>query len=202
MPWKPDYITVAAASAFLRIPVGDTTDDTEVQQWVTSASRAIDDWCNRQFGQIAAPASRVYRRAAVYDATLGLWCLEIDDVQNATGLTINGTSYASSGAVLLPDNAPAETEPWTRLGFTSRPTLPYPGVSALTTVVAQWGWSTVPVQVTAAMRLQVGRWNFRRDAPAGVAGSPDSGSEVRLGARLDPDVKTTLLGLRRRRRVA
>lgn len=202
MVWKPDYLTAAEAAAFLRVPVGDTLDAAEIAVWVTTASRAIDQWCNRQFGQEAAPIARTYREAAVYDPSIGLWCLDVDDVQTSTGLLVGGVAYATSGAVLLPDNAPADGRPWTRLGFTSAPTLPYPGVSSSTVVTARWGWSAVPVQVTAATRLQLGRWNFRRDAPAGVAGSPDSGSEVRLLARLDPDLKTSLTGLRRRRMVA
>lgn len=202
MPWKPDYLTAAEAAAFLRVPTGDTVDAAEIAVWVTTASRAIDQWCNRQFGQLAAPAARTYRRTADYDPSVGLWCLDVDDVQDSTGLLVGGVAYASSGAVLLPDNAPADGRPWTRLGFTSAPTLPYPGVSSSVVVTARWGWTAVPVQVTAAARLQTGRWNFRRDAPAGIAGSPDSGSEVRLLARLDPDLKTSLAGLRRRRLVA
>lgn len=202
MPWKPDYLTAAEAAAYLRVPAGDVVDAAEIAVWVSTASRAIDDWCNRQFGKLAAPAARTYRSAAVYDPSLALWCLDIDDVQDVTGLLVGGVAYAASGAVLLPDNAPAEGVPWTRLGFSTPPTLPYPGVSSALVVTATWGWSTVPAGVTAATRLQLNRLNFRRDAPAGVAGSPDSGSEVRLLARLDPDAKTSLLGLRRRRKVA
>jgi len=202
MPWKPDYLTVAAAAAYLRIPAGDTVDDTELQVWVSTASRAIDEYCNRQFGQLAAPAARVYRRTPVLDPTLGLWCFDIDDVQDVTGFLVNGVAYASSGAVLLPDNAPADGRPWTRLGVTSYPSPSSPGSPVAGVLTGRWGWSAQPVQVGAAMRLQVSRWSFRRDAPSGVAGSPESGSEMRLLARLDPDVKTSLAGLRRRRMVA
>jgi hypothetical protein len=202
MPWKPDYLTVAQASAYLRIPAGDTLDDTELAAWVTTASRAIDEYCNRQFGQLAAPALRTYRRTPVYDPTLGLWCLEIDDLQDVTGFLVNGVAYASSGAVLLPSNAPADGVPWTRLGFTVQPYPSYPGAPVTNALTGRWGWSAQPAQVGSAMRLQIARWNFRRDAPSGIAGSPDSGSEMRLLNRLDPDVKTSLLGLRRRRMVA
>jgi hypothetical protein len=202
MPWKPDYLTVAQASAYLRIPGGDTVDDVELQVWVTTASRAIDDYCNRQFGQLAAPALRTYDDEPVYNPKLGLWVMEIDDLQDATGFLVNGVAYASSGATLLPRNAPADGLPWTRLGFATQPYGSYPGAPVTYGHTGRWGWSTQPTQVGAAMRLQINRWNFRRDSPAGIAGSPDSGSEMRLLNRLDPDVKTTLLGLRRRRKVA
>lgn len=200
MPWKPDYLTLAEAKAYLRIT--DAQDDAELAVWITAASRAIDRYCNRQFGQLSTVALRTYRQPPVYDPTLGLWCLAIDDLQDAAGFLVNGVAYVSSGAVLLPSNAPADGVPWTRLGFTACPVLPYPGAPAATSLTGRWGWSAQPAQVGAAARLQVSRWHFRRDAPSGVAGSPDSGSELRLLARLDPDVKTSLIGLQRRRMVA
>jgi hypothetical protein len=196
--WKPDYITVVQLDAYLR--VDDTIDDAELAVWVTSASRAIDKRTNRQFGQLAAPAARTYRRTPFYDPTTGLWTLEIDDVQDVTGLTINGVPYASSGAVLLPDNAPADGEPWQRIGFVTWPYPSYPGMPMSNTLVGRWGWSAVPSQVIGAAKLQCSRWAARRDSPYGIAGSPDAGSEMRLLARLDPDVSTTLAGLSRRRR--
>ncbi len=199
MPWKPDYLTLVEAKAFLRVT--DALDDTEIGNWITAASRAIDDRCNRQFGQIAAPAARVYRRPAVWDPGTGMWIRPIDDVQTAVGLTVGGVAYASSGAVLLPDNAPTNGRPWTALGFADAPELSYPGAPAALTVVAQWGWTTVPTQIVAAAKLQINRWNSRRDSPYGVAGSPTEGSEVRLLARLDPDVSVSLAGMSRRRRV-
>lgn len=197
MPWAPDYITVADATAYLR--VGDAVDNTELGLWCTAASRAIDKLTNRQFGQIAAPAARVYNRTPAYDPTTGLWLLEIDDVQDVTGALVNGTAYASSGAVLLPYNAPADGRPWTRLGFNYQPWAPTPGMPIVNTLTMRWGWTAIPSQVLVASRLQVSRWNARRDSPYGIAGSPDQGSEMRLLARLDPDVQTSLAGLSRRR---
>ncbi len=189
MPWKPDYITAAEAAEYLRVE-----DDAELATWVTAASRAIDKRCNRQFGKLSAPAARTYRGPAAYDPESGLWLLEIDDVQDVTGLTVGGVAYALSGAALLPDNAPADGAPYERLAFTD-----YPGGPVV--VSALWGWTAVPAQVVGAARLQVSRWAARRDSPYGVAGSPENGSELRLLARLDPDVSTTLAGLSRRRKV-
>lgn len=199
MPWKPDYLTLAAGKAFLRVL--DTQDDTEIAGWISAASRAIDARCNRQFGQVAAPVARVYRRPAVWDPVAGLWVLPVDDVQDVTGMTIGGVAFAASGAVLLPDNAPGESMPWTALGFPGRPDVSYPGSPVTVTVVARWGWATVPAQVPAAVKLQLNRWNSRRDTPYGVAGSPSDGSELRLLSKLDPDVAVTLAGLSRPRRV-
>lgn len=198
MAWKPDYLTAAEVAAYLR--VDDAVDNAEFAIWATASSRAIDRRCNRQFGQLAAPAARTYRRVPAYDPVTGLWILEIDDLQDATGFLVAGVAYASSGAVLLPDNAPADGVPWTMLGFAAAPLQVAPGSSVTTVLTARWGWSSVPQQVVAAAKLQCARWNARRDSPFGIAGSPESGSEMRLLARLDPDVATTLAGLSRPRR--
>lgn len=192
MAWKPDYLTAVQAAEFVRAP---GVDEDELATWCTAASRAIDKRCNRQFGQVDVAASRTYRRPAVYDVSTGLWLVEIDDVQDTTGLTVAGVAYASSGATLLPDNAAADGRPYERLGFEDDP-----GDDPLV-VVALWGWSEVPAQVVAACKLQVSRWASRRDSPYGIAGSPSDGTVLRLLARLDPDVSTTLAGLARRRRV-
>jgi hypothetical protein len=198
MPWQPDYLTLAEAKAYLRVT--DTVDDAEIAGWITAASRAIDSRCNRQFGQLAAPAARTYRRTPYYDPTTGLWTLEIDDVQDVTAATVNGVALASSGAVMLPDNAAANGRPYTRIGFVVFPFPQAPGVPQLNTLVMRWGWTAFPTPVPMAAKLQVSRWNYRRDSPQGVTGSPDTGG-VRLLAKLDPDVSTSLRGLSRRRKV-
>jgi len=197
VPWKPDYLTLAEAKAYLRAV--DTIDDAELPGWITAASRAIDRRCNRQFGQLAAPAARVYRRPAMWNPEVCMWVIDIDDVQDVTGMTVGGVAYASQRGVLLPDNAPADGQPWKALGFPDQPTASYVGAPVAVTVVARWGWTAVPLQVSAACKLQVSRWFSRRDSPNGIAGSPETG-QLRLLARLDPDVATTLTGLARRRR--
>lgn len=191
MAWAPDYVSATDVATYLG--VGDTVDNALYGVWATAASRAIDQKCNRQFGKLSVAAARTYRKAPYYNPATGLWQVDIDDVQDLTGLLVGGVAYASSGAVLLPDNAPADNRPWTALGFASCPSMPL-------VVTAIYGWTAVPTQVTAAAYLQVARWNFRRDSPAGVAGSPETGSEVRLLSKLDPDVATTLVGLSRRRK--
>ncbi|WP_030488191.1 hypothetical protein [Micromonospora chokoriensis] len=191
MPWKPDYVTAAQAAAFVRTP---GVNEAELATWCTAASRAIDKKTNRQFGKVDAPVARTYRRPASYDVVSGLWLLEVDDVQDVTGMTVGGVALASSGVTLLPDDAALESKPYERLGFSDYPDSPV-------VVSAIWGWSAVPAGVIGACKLQVSRWDSRRDSPYGVAGSPSEGSEMRLLARLDPDVSTALAGLSRRRRV-
>jgi hypothetical protein len=192
VPWAPDYLTDEEAADYVRAPGVELE---ELAIWCTAASRAIDKKTNRQFGQVSTLTERTYRRPAVYDRRSCLWLVEVDDVQDVTGMTIDGTAYADSGAVLLPDDAAAKGRPYERLGFETCPDAPV-------VASALWGWTAVPAQVVGACKLQVSRWSSRRDSPYGIAGSPTSGSEMRLLSRLDPDVATTLAGLSRRRRVA
>jgi len=51
----------------------------------------------------------------------------------------------------------------------------------------------VPTTVKQATLLQASRVFARREAPFGVAGSPDMGSELRLLEKVDPDVAVMLV---------
>lgn len=198
MPWAPDYLTVAEAKAWLQI--SDAVDDDELAVWCTTASRAIDTRCNRQFGKVATPTEVVYEEAPYYVPAYGRWLLDIDDLMDATGLEIAGTAYEEqTAAALWPRDAAMKGKPWTALAWTTEPYFGPAGTGLA--VTAAWGWSSVPVQVAGAARLQVARFHARRASPLGVAGSPSEGSELRLLARLDPDVAVSLAGLSRPRRM-
>jgi hypothetical protein len=200
MTWAPDYVTASDVANYLGDDVMAAADMAVYARFATSASRAIDRVCNRQFGKVVGSTTRVYRRMPAYSVTHGLWLLDIDDLFDATGMTVNGSAYATYGT-LLPDDAPLWGRPWTHLGLISPPIMSYPGAPITFTLVSpSFGWSAVPAQVPDAALVQCARWNFRRDAPAGVAGSPDQGSEIRLLSKLDPDVATKLLGLVRPRK--
>jgi hypothetical protein len=192
VPWAPDYLDLDDGKDWLQIE--HSNDDALITSWITAASRAVDSRCSgarpRQFGKLDELAEFTYDDVAVYDPRSRKWLLEIDDVTDVTGLTVNGTAYASQSAVLWPRDAVAKGKAYTALAFATAPTAPY----AETVVGARFGWSVTPVNVVGAVRLQLARWHTRRGAPFGVAGSPTDGSEVRLSARLDPDVAVVLRG--------
>lgn len=192
MVWAPDYVTLAQAKAARRIT--DNIDDAEISVYISAASRAIDDHCNRQFGLVAAPEARTY--TADYDAMRGLWYVEIDDLQTAVGMVVTADG-ATQTVTLEPRNAVLKGKAFTHLFFPVDLWLDDDEVG----IVAPWGWSAVPISVLNACKLQVSRFAARRDSPFGVAGSPDTGSEMRLLAKLDPDVAVSLRGYRRPRRV-
>lgn len=208
MAWKPDYTTAAALKNFMRIPSGDTADDTVIGAAITAVSRSIDDWTRRQFGLVSAPVARYY--TPTYRSASQSWICEIDDLQTASGLAVakdtdpgGAFSNAITAYTLAPLNAAADGVPWTELSIkqdaVNAPIFAshyWGGIqfssSDYIKVTASFGWTAVPAVVTEAALLQASRLVSRRDAPFGIAGSPDAGSEIRLLSRLDPDVLNLL----------
>lgn len=190
MVWAPDYVTANELKSFLRIDVADTVDDAQLAFAITAASRAVDLTTKRQFGQAAAAEARIYTPR--WDGSRCRWVIEIDDLQDATGLTVTTTAGTINLFTKQPVNAVVNGKPWTRLVVDPTAAVIPKGTENEATVTAKFGWSAVPPTIKQATLLQASRLFKRRDAPFGVAGSPEAGSEVRLLARIDPDVAVTL----------
>lgn len=200
MPWAPSYASALELRDFVRID--DDADDTVIEVALAGASRAIDDACDpredqyRQFGKTDAPEDRFYTASLRgYDAPVrGQWVAETDDIASTGGLVVailaeGGAWVEVSGVTLRPRNATQVGRPHTSVSFAGS-SCPVPPVTAdAIKVTAVWGWPAVPTAIHQACLLQASRLLSRRDAPFGVAGSPEVGSEVRLLARLDPDVE-------------
>lgn len=203
MPWAPDYVTPFDLGAYVRIP--DGSDDAQMSLAIAAASRAVDLACGRQFGQEAAPVARVYTARAVA-GYLGRWVVEIDDLMTAAGMVVDadldgdGTfETALSSYTRRPLNALVDGRPWTQLAVP--PSASLVATEGAVRVTARWGWSAVPEPVRQACMLQASRLFARRNSPFGIAGSPEAGSELRLLARVDPDVEVSLRPFKRHRRV-
>lgn len=196
MAWAPDYITSAELKAFKRI--SDTVDDTEIAGFITASSRAVDNATSRQFGQVGTAEARVY--TPEWDRRRNRWVIEVDDLDTTTGLVvtvINGTTtttITSANYTLEPRNAVAKGMVWTHivLGTSAEATPSRSDPLDSAGITAKWGWSTTPTTVKQASKVQAARFLARRDSPYGVAGSPNDGSELRLLALVDPDVKVML----------
>lgn len=208
MAWQPDYCTVDEFAAYATIP--DDADDTQIGQAVAAASRAVDRTASpegwRQFGLVAAPEARYY--TARWSLERGTWLVPIDDLMTVTGLVVEFDSAADgtyADAItahrLLPVNAAPKGRPWTCLEVLSSSDVTPDCTADAVRVTARWGWTDVPDPVVQATMLQASRLLARRNAPFGIAGSPESGSEMRLLARVDPDVAVSLVDFRRRKLV-
>jgi hypothetical protein len=185
--WAPDYCTLAEAKSYLNID--DSADDLFLAAWITTASRSVDNYCGRQFGQVASAETRTYTPR--WDRTLGAYVAQIDDLFDTDDLIVIVGEVEITGFELLPENGPARGKPFTEMVLTG------PGRVAADSPA--WGWPTIPAPVKTSTLLQMARLAIRRDSPFGVAGSPsDSGGETRLlGAVLDPDLRVALTGFRR-----
>jgi uncharacterized phiE125 gp8 family phage protein len=194
MAWAPDYVTSAELKAFLRI--SHTDDDAQVALAITAASRAVDTHAGRQFGVVASAEERFY--TGRWDRRRRRWVVDLDDLMSVTGFDAqvqdaDGTDLgAIDDYVLEPRNAAAKGRPWTSLTVRPDSTYKPTGLTDEIAVTALWGWSSVPTAVKEATLLQASRIFHRRTSPFGIAGSPDDGSEMRLLARVDPDVAVTL----------
>lgn len=185
MAWAPDYVTTADLRAYAtRSSV--TVDDGDLALVATTASRSVDLACNRQFGLVDQPEARVYTPR--WDRRRCRWLVEIDDLMTAVGLVVTLTAGTLTGFTLEPRNAPAKGRPWTLLVVDQDSTVTPAGTEYEAGITASWGWTTVPDPVKQAVFMQGNRFFARRTSPFGVAGSPELGSELRLLARLDPDV--------------
>lgn len=179
MTWEPDYVTAAELKAELRIT--DTNDDAQVARWVTSASRAVDNFCHRQFGRVATTEVRTYM--AAYDRHIGCYVAEIDDLCDTDDLIVMSGTTEVTDYTLYPLNALVKGKVYEQVRLSVAGELQIDGA---------WGWLAVPTSVKEATMLQASRLAARRDSPYGVAGSPSEGSELRLLARVDPDVETVI----------
>jgi hypothetical protein len=190
MAWKPVYATLDEMREWLRInDPDDTADDALLQLKLSAASRAVDGTCRRQFGKADTAVTRSYELR--WSRTRNAYVAEIDDLMDTTDLvfTVDGVTLTADHYRLMPRNAIADGEPYTYVVVSATPT----GEGVLDGL-ALWGWTPVsedepyPAPIREATMLQASRLNIRRDSPFGVAGSPSEGSELRLLARLDPDV--------------
>jgi hypothetical protein len=206
MAWAPSYVSADELAAYVRIP--DSADDTEIDYAIAAASRAIDKATNRQFGRTVGVEARYYTARKLQ--ALGMWSIKVDDLM--PGATEAEVSFDTDGDLTWSDeidpflayplNAAAEGCPWTRLLVPKTNTVQPTDASGAVRVVAQWGWDAVPVPVVQACLMQASRLLSRRDSPYGVAGSPEAGNELRLLAKLDPDVEVTLAAYKRPRDLA
>lgn len=186
MAWAPPYVDPDELNRFVR--VDDTVDDVEAGLAIEAASRAVDAFTGRQFGLVDTPEARRYTASL----RSGLWVVGIDDLMTSTGLAVTVPAGAITAYELTPINAAAMGRPWTRLVVIADSTVQPVGEAYEVTITARWGWTVVPAAVKQATLLQASRFLARRDSPYGIAGSPSDGSELRLLARVDPDVAVIL----------
>jgi hypothetical protein len=178
------YATTADFKAWLGIT--DNTDDVLLASVLDTASREIDRELRRFFYQSAAATVR-------YFTALNADELLIDDCVTLTAVATDNdadrvyeTTWLATDYDLLPENAAADSQPYTMLAEAPGGAYDFPvGVRKGVKLTGTWGWPAVPQEIQRACLLRAA-WLFKRkDSPLGVAGSGDLGV-LRVG-RWDPD---------------
>ena len=181
------YCTLADVKAALRLQ--DTVDDVLLENSINSASRMIDQYCNRYFYSGQAGEVRYYQ------ANDGFTCW-IDDAQTITEVktasvdpTIYDTTWDVSDYQVLPINRIANGGyyPITALTATDNYLFPVWADIALVKVTGTFGFPSIPEPIKFAAIIQASRLYKRLESPLGVAGVSDIGI-MRVGANIDGDV--------------
>lgn len=199
MAWKPDYVALEDAKKWVRLKTTDTLDDAEIEIIISTASRAVDRHCNRQFGKTAGAETRYY--TPWFDDERLRWIADVDDFMSTTGLVVTIGGVTTTTFTKEPINASQDGKPWEALAFDPATASVVPrGVEYEVAVTANpFGWTNIPPDVAFATRLQISRFLIRRDSPYGIAGTPEQ--QLRLLSKLDPDVAVALSDLIRARAV-
>lgn len=188
------YATLAQVKSALRVT--DNIDDSLLEMAIESASRAIDQYTNRNFYN-AGTAVRYYAPSnslnVLIDDLISIVKLESmnDDEQ------VYDTTWASDDYQLEPLNGITDgfEQPYTNIRAIGDYVYQTLEGEATVKVTGVWGWAATPIQVTQATVIQSSRIFKRLDSPLGII-SGELGS-MRVGSRLDPDVAQLVDSLRK-----
>lgn len=194
------YATLAELKVFVGIPDADTADDATLTVALDSASAQVDGYCGQTFTADEEATTRDYD---VVDTTQ----LDINPVSDLTGFELatdtdgDGTYetvWTGEEYRLEPTNAVAAGVSWDRIIALGPKYFPRNQTRPTVRVTALFGWpGDVPQAVKLATLIQAARLWKRKDAPFGIAGSPDLGSEMRLLNEVDRDAQNLLRHYRR-----
>lgn len=184
------YATLAQVKSALRIT--DNVDDTLLEQAIESASRRIDGYCGRWFYKTASTAILVY--------PFDYYNVPVQDIANTTvtvAVSTQGNNVYDQvwtqgvDYQLEPLNASLNSKPYNNIMAIGGKTFPIqlqPNVPYVQ-VTAQWGWQSVPIDVTQACVLLSIRQFARLNAALGIVGFNDMAIQVKA---VDPDVRDLL----------
>jgi Phage gp6-like head-tail connector protein len=195
------YATLSDVKAALRIPTGDTQDDSLLEISIEAASRQIDGFCERVFTQ--STATRIYRPTDVFT-------VDIDDLQTLTflktdsdGSGVFSTTWSATDYQLNPLNGISGgiRSPYTQIRAVGEYLFPIyepqnvNSNEASVQIAGVWGFATIPTAIKQATIILSMRQFKRYDSPTGVMGFGDLGV-MRVGA-VDPDISALLMPFRR-----
>lgn len=189
------YCTLQQLKDSLRIT--DNVDDTMLELAIETASRQIDDYCERVF--YTASATRYY-------APRDSYVCETDDIVSITTLKTSSAAdgvyditWATTDYQKEPLNGIAGgiVSPVTHLRAVDDYLFPLQDGETTVQVVGTFGWSAIPTAIKYATLLLGSRLFKRMDSPLGVAGIGDLGV-IRV-SRIDPDIDALIAPFKKMR---
>lgn len=192
-PVSKDYVEFEEMRAALEL-AQTSWANIDLKGLITTASRAIDDRCDRHFWTDTSDTVRYY-------SPTDPWTLRVDDINSITTLktddggdgTFENTWTLNTDYTKEPLNAALDLEPWTKLCVHPAGTHWFPTAYPRSVeITGKFGWPAVPAPVKSATILLTHRLVKRqREAPTGVAGFGMDGVVVRMMAN-DPDITALL----------
>ena len=189
------YLSVSEFKA--RINLNSTAQDAAIETVLRAASRWVDNYCGRFFGQTDSEVHYVtaglYRSAFPTGYGVGL---AVDEFSSLTEIaTDDGTlAYAT---VLDPDDyrflpleAEALGEPYTVVELLSN--LGWPTMSNGVRLTGAFGWPSVPDPIIEAVHLLANRQRALWTAPFGNSGMGEMGSGLNMTAATTPLIREML----------
>jgi len=173
------YADRATLKRRMGIPDTDTLQDGDVDDALSSASDAINQFTGRQFGQASEASTRTY--------VAGPSGVDTDDFWTTDGLLVNGssTTYALEPANGIVNGVPGW--PYSRLvsPYNGHPIYDSGSMFVLAVeVTARWGWARVPSSIKSACLMLAADTLKSKDAPFGVAGFGDYVVRVRANPKV------------------
>ena len=178
-----------------KLDITDEVDDTQLEQIIYAVSRQIDEETKRRFYTTAAVEARYYTPTdpitVHVDDLLSVTSLEVDSFGNRT---YSETWVEDDDFELRPYNAEVDGKPYMWLQAIPSGYMAFPMSRRSVKITGFFGYCAIddlPPQIREACLLQCERLFKRKDAPFGVAGTPETGM-MRLQNKLDPDVQRLL----------
>jgi hypothetical protein len=179
----------------------DGTDNAELTIALDAAELAVNDYCNRQIALATAVSARLYA-APPHEL------LRVHDCTSITSITVGGSVLTSSQWQAEPLNQitfSGEARPIEQVRLLDGPWSSLSGASnaraAVVSVVAAWGWSSIPKRVKLATLMVGADLYAGRDKRFGVISLTEfAGVRVRenpqVVALLDGYVRVESFGMR------
>lgn len=175
---------------------GQDFADSIMEGIITATSRWIDEYTGRRFYLVT--------ETRYFDADSSTQA-GIDDLVTLTTLKTDydgdGTyenTWAADDYYLWPYNAAKDGHPYTEVHMANNGDYYFPdNIRKGIEIAGSWGYSTsAPAAIKEACLLQSARWYMRKDAPFGVTGPNNMGTQVVID-KFDSDVKWLLRPFRR-----